>query len=64
MGETSAGRWKPLLESLCRQHHLVGNAISDGWIGAAVLARRDCLVTFDRDFVPLLPSWQRVLLKP
>ena len=60
---TLGGEW-PLLEPLCRQHHLVGNAISDGWIAAAVLARRDCLVTFDRDFVPLLPSRQLVLLKP
>jgi len=48
----------PLIEPLCRQHQLVGNALSDGWIAAAVLARRDSLVTFDRDFVPLLPSRQ------
>jgi predicted nucleic acid-binding protein len=60
---TLGGEW-PLLEPLCRQHQLVGNSISDGWIAAAVLARRDCLVTFDRDFVPLLPSRQLVLLKP
>jgi predicted nucleic acid-binding protein len=41
----------------------VRNAISDGWIAAAVLARRECLVTFDRDFVPLLPARQLLLLE-
>ena len=57
-----SGEW-PLLEPLCRQHQLVGNAISDGWIAAAVLARRLVLVTFDRDFLPLLPSRQLLLLE-
>ena len=41
----------------------MGNAISDGWIAAAVLARRLVLVSFDRDFLPLLPSRQLVLLE-
>jgi len=53
----------PLLESLCRQHHLVGNAISDGWIAAAVLARQECLASFDRDFLSLLPPRQLLLLE-
>jgi predicted nucleic acid-binding protein len=53
----------PLLEPLCREHQLVGNAISDGWIAAAVLANRERLVTFDRDFLPLLPSRQLLLLE-
>jgi toxin-antitoxin system PIN domain toxin len=57
-----SGEW-PLLESLCREHQLVGNAISDGWIAAAVLARRETLVTFDRDFVALLPRRQLLLLE-
>lgn len=57
-----SGEW-PLLEPLCRQHQLVGNAISDGWIAAAVLARRQVLVTFDRDFLPLLPARQLLLLE-
>lgn len=57
-----SGEW-PLLEPLCREHQLVGNAISDGWIAAAVLASRERLVTFDRDFVPLLPSRQLLLLE-
>lgn len=47
-----SGEW-PLLKPLCRQHQLVGNAISDGWIAAAVLARRQVLATFDRDLLPL-----------
>ena len=53
----------PLLDSLCREHQLMGNAISDGWIAAAVLARRETLVTFDRDFVPLLPRRQLLVLQ-
>jgi toxin-antitoxin system PIN domain toxin len=57
-----SGEW-PLLEPLCRQHQLVGNASSAGWIAAAVLARRQVLVTFDRDFLPLLPARQLLLLE-
>ncbi|MEN9541443.1 MAG: hypothetical protein RLZZ459_1534 [Cyanobacteriota bacterium] len=53
-----------LLEVLCRQHQLTGNAISDGWIAAAVLARQENLVTLDRDFVALLPPRQLTLLSP
>jgi hypothetical protein len=37
---------------------------ADGWIAAALLARRECLATFDRNFVPLLPARQLVLLNP
>jgi len=29
-----------------------------------VLARSECLVAFDRDFIPLLPARQLVLLNP
>ncbi len=49
----------PLLEALCHEHQLVGNAISDGWIAAAVLARRKCLVTFIGILFPCcqLASW-------
>lgn len=53
-----------LLEALCRQHQLAGNAISDGWIAAAVLARQETLVTLDRNFLALLPSRQLTLLSP
>jgi hypothetical protein len=53
-----------LLEVLCRQHQLTGNAISDSWIAAAVLARQENLVTLDRDFVALLPPRQLTLLSP
>ena len=42
----------------------VGNEIADGWIAAAVLARRECLATLDRDFTRLLPARQLVLLRP
>ena len=53
----------PLLDALCRQHQLTGNAVSDGWIAAAVLARQERLVTLDRDFVSLLPPRQLTLLR-
>lgn len=59
---TLGSEW-PLLEPLCRQHQLVGHAISDGWIAAAVLARQECLATFDRDFLSLLPPRQLLLLQ-
>lgn len=53
-----------LLEALCRQHQLTGNAISDGGIAATVLTRQEKLVTLDRDFIPLLPARQLTLLSP
>lgn len=53
----------PLLEALCRQHQLTGNAASDGWIAAAVLARQERLVTLDRELVSLLPPGQLTLLR-
>ena len=59
---TLGSEW-PLLEPLYRQHQLVGNAISDGWIAAAVLARQERLATFDRDFLHLLPPRQLLLLE-
>ena len=33
------GEW-PRVESLCRDHQLLGNAFSDGWFAAAILARQ------------------------
>lgn len=57
------GNELPLLGALCRERNLAGSAISDGWIAAAVLARQETLVTFDRDFLSLLPSRQLTLLK-
>ncbi len=56
------GKEWPLLEPLCHEHQLTGNAISEGWIAAAVRARQECLVTFDRDFRRLLPGRQLLLL--
>lgn len=59
---TLGSEW-PLLGPLCRQHQLTGNAISDGWIAAAVLSRQECLATFDRDFLRLLPARRLLLLE-
>jgi hypothetical protein len=43
----------------CRCHGgSLKHAISAGWIAAAVLARRQVLVTFDWDFLPLFPPRQ------
>lgn len=53
----------PLLEALCRQHRITGNAVSDGWIAAAVLAGQERLGTLDRDLVSLLPPRQLTLLR-
>lgn len=53
----------PQLDALCRQHQLTGNAVSDGWIAAAVLARQERLVTLDCDFASLLPPRQLTLLR-
>jgi len=59
---TLGDEW-PLLGPLCQEHRLTGNAISDGWIAATVLARQECLATFDRDFRRLLPARQLLLLE-
>ena len=53
----------PLLDSLCREHELMGNALSDGWIAATVLARRETLVTFNWEFLVLLPRGQLLVLQ-
>jgi len=57
------GQEWPLLEPLCQQQQLRGNAITDAWIAAAVLARQECLATFDRGFKRLLPARQLLLLE-
>jgi predicted nucleic acid-binding protein len=59
---TLGSEW-PLLDPLCRQHQLVGYALRDGWIAAAALARRECLATFDRDVLRLLPPRRLLLLE-
>jgi predicted nucleic acid-binding protein len=42
---------------------LSDNEVPDAWIAASVLQRQETLVTFDRDFVRLLPTKQLLLLK-
>jgi hypothetical protein len=41
----------------------VPSAVAVACATAAVLARRQVLVTFDRDFLPLLPPRQLLLLE-
>lgn len=50
------GREWPLFAEQCRKEKLAGNAIPDAWIAAAVTLLGSHLVTFDRDFVRLLPK--------
>lgn len=61
---TPVGTEWPIFEHLCRELGLAGNAIPDAWIAAAVRARGEHLVTFDRDFRKLLPPSQLTILNP
>lgn len=54
----------PHLVQLCAKDELSGNAVPDAWIAAAVIAGREHLVTFDRDFRKLLPRNRLTVLKP
>lgn len=54
----------PLLERLIEQHELVGNAIPDAWIAAAVLAHHEHLVSFDKGFRRFLKASEFTLLRP
>jgi toxin-antitoxin system PIN domain toxin len=56
-----ASEW-PVLCQLCRAGQLAGNRIPDAWIAAAVIARGDHLVTFDKDFRSLLSARALTLL--
>lgn len=58
--DTSAN-W-PLLRQMCLEKNLSGNAIPDAMIAAAVVQSKEVLVTFDRDFLRLLPPHQVQLL--
>jgi toxin-antitoxin system PIN domain toxin len=53
----------PALKKLCLELDLSDNEVPDAWIAASVLQRQETLVTFDRDFVRLLPTKQLLLLK-
>ena len=44
----------PVLRNLLLEKALSGNRITDVWIAAAIQVRGEYLVTFDRDFRPLL----------
>ncbi len=52
------------LKKLCLELDLSDNDVPDAWIAASVLQRQETLVTFDRDFMRLLPAKQLLLLKP
>jgi toxin-antitoxin system PIN domain toxin len=58
-----ATEWASLCH-LCREGRLAGNEIPDAWIAAAILARGDHLVTFDKGFAHLLPRRAFTLLQP
>ena len=46
----------PALRTTVLRLGLKGNLVTDAWIAAAVQARSEHLVTFDRDFVRLLSA--------
>jgi hypothetical protein len=50
--------WRPLIAAAAQLLELLG---AGEWPTAQ--GRRECLATFDRDFVPLLPSRQLLLLE-
>jgi toxin-antitoxin system PIN domain toxin len=54
----------PKLRALCLDQNLSANALPDAWIAACVLQQQEVLVTFDRDFVRLLPPKRLQLLQP
>ncbi|MBP9904241.1 MAG: VapC toxin family PIN domain ribonuclease [Rhodoferax sp.] len=54
----------PKLRGLCLDQSLNANALPEAWIAACVLQQQDVLVTFDRDFVGLLPPKRLQLLLP
>lgn len=60
---TSVGREWTAFADLCRTSALNGNAVPDAWIAACVLHLNEHLLTFDRDFLKLLPK-SRVTLLP
>jgi len=52
---SSGSEW-PLLRSSLLTLGLRGNLITDAWIAAAAQSNSEHLVTFDRDFLRLLPT--------
>jgi uncharacterized protein len=54
--------WPALRATLLRLG-LKGNLVTDAWIAVAVQAKSEHLVTFDRDFVRLLPARDVTILE-
>ena len=50
------------MHRLCNDLALSGNDVPDAWIAATTLTHGEVLVTFDRDFVQLLPPDNLLLL--
>jgi uncharacterized protein len=50
------------MHRLCNDLSLSGNHVPDAWIAATTVTHGEVLVTFDRDFVTLLPSDNLLLL--
>jgi toxin-antitoxin system PIN domain toxin len=57
-----SGREWPALRRMCMDGKLVGNAIPDAWIAAAVKASNGHLVTFHRGFTRLLGRGELTVL--
>ncbi len=54
----------PLLDALCDEHGLTGNAVMNAWIAAATRACRERLVTFDRGCLRYLRAGEATVLAP
>lgn len=64
VGQTPCGDEWGRFAHLCRAQALSGNDVADAWIAAAVVVRREKLVTFDRGFARWLNGSQLNLLSP
>ena len=52
----------PTLRQICNDQALAGNDLPDAWIASITLVHNEVLVTFDRDFLRLLPKQHLQLL--
>jgi hypothetical protein len=62
VGWLSTGTEWGNMHRLCNDLSLTGNAVPDAWIAATTLTHSEVLVTFDRDFLSLLPPENLLLL--
>ena len=60
---TMADDW-PALRALLLRIGRGGNLVTDAWIAASVQSSSEHLVTFDRDFLQLLPPRDLTVLQP